>query len=259
MSPDGKIYRIEETVNVPAGGEVKARVYSDDPSIDMEIGPTKFTIPGLWAGLQDKIYAESEDRIEYSQKVNKFVTQSDIDNAIRDLKQQLVQKAKVEINKKYEEYSQVIYSIDDNSVFSEVEAEREDYIDEFDATITANVVAVAFDGQSAANLAEKKFTSTLDPQKELIEFNRNNIIYTLDSFDYREGTASINATFEGKVSLDSESDVIKKEEILGLNKGALNAYLMGKENISGYDIEFFPSFIKRVPDIPDKIIIKTKR
>ena len=259
MAPNGNIYRIEDTVNVPAGGQVKVRVYADDPSVNMEIGPTKFTIPGLWAGIQDKIYGESTDKIEYSQKVNKFVNQTDIDNAIRDLKQQLVQKAKVEINKKYEDYSQIIYSIDDNSVFTQIEAERGDKIDEFDASITANIVAVAFDGEAAANLAEKKFTSTLPAEKELIEFNRNNIIYTLDSFDYNEGTASINSTFEGKVSLDSNSDVINKEEILGLNKDQLDAYLINKEGISGYDIKFFPSFIKKVPAIPDKIIIKTKR
>ena len=259
MSPEGKVYRIEETVNVPAGGEVVVRVYADEPSINMEIGPTKFTIPGLWAGIQDKIYGESKSRIEYSQKVDKFVTQADIDNAIRDLKQQLVQKAKAEINKKYKDYSQVIYSIDDNTVFTEIEAERGDEIDEFDATITANIVAVAFEDQAAANLAEKKFISTLAAEKELIEFNRNNIIYTLDTFDYKEGTASINATFEGKVSLDSNSDVVNKDDILGLNKDQLDAYLLGKADISGYDIKFFPSFIKRVPDIPDKIIIKTKR
>ena len=86
MSPEGRVYRIEETVNVPAGGEVVVRVYADEPSINMEIGPTKFTIPGLWAGIQDKIYGESKSKIEYSQKVDKFVTQADIDNAIRDLK-----------------------------------------------------------------------------------------------------------------------------------------------------------------------------
>jgi len=259
MSPDGRVYRIEKTVNVPAGGKVTVRVYADEPSVNMEIGPTKFTIPGLWAGIQDKIYGESKSKIEYSQKVNKFVTQADIDNAIRDLKQELVKKAKIEINKKYKDYSQIIYSIDDNSVFTEIDTERGEEVDEFDATITANIVAVAFDGKAAANLAEKKFTSTLSPDKELIEFNRDNIIYTLDSFNYNEGTASVNSTFEGKVSLSSNSDVIDKESILGLNKEQLDAYLMSKENISGYDIKFFPSFIRKTPKVPDKIIIKTKR
>lgn len=258
MSPDGRIYRLSETVNVPVNGEVKVAVYAEDPNVNMEIGPTKFTIPGLWAGIQDKIYAESFSKIEYSQRVNKFVTQSDIDNAIRDLKQKLVQKAKLEINKKYESYAQVIYSIDENTVFTQVDAKREDKVDEFEATITADIVAVAFDGQAAANLAEKKFMSTLPEEKELIEFNKNNIIYSLDSFDYNKGLASVNATFEGKVSLDASSDIIVKENILGLNKEQLDAYLINREGISGYNIEFFPSFIKRVPDIPDKIIIKTK-
>ncbi len=258
MSPDGRIYRIRETVNVPVDGEVRVEVYADEASINMEIGPTKFVIPGLWAGIQDKIYAESFEKIEYSQRVDKFVTQNDIDNAIRDLKQKLVQKAKLEINKKYEDYSQVIYSIDDNTVITQIDAERGDKVDEFEATITANIVAVAFDGQGAASLAEKKFVSTLPDGKELIEFSNNNIIYSLDSFDYNKGLASINATFEGRISMDANSDIIEKEKILGLNKEELDAYLMTIEGISGYNIEFFPSFIKRVPDIPDKIIIKPK-
>ena len=46
LSPDGKLYRLKETVNVPAGGTVKAAVYADEPKEEMAIGPAcriKFT------------------------------------------------------------------------------------------------------------------------------------------------------------------------------------------------------------------------
>jgi len=259
LGPNNKLYRIKNTVNVPAGGSIKAEIYADEASPDMEIGPTKFTIPGLWAGLQDKIYAENTDKIEYSQRVKKYVTQTDIENSIRELKQELVKKAKNEINKQYKEYSQIIYSIDDNSVITDALADAGDEVDEFDVEISANIVAVAFDEKSAENLAEKKFISNLEAEKELIEFNRENIIYTLDNFDYREGTASVNATFEGKVSLRADENVVDKEKILGLNKDQLDVYLMNKDGISGYEVEFFPVFISKVPSLPDKIKIDVKR
>ena len=78
-NPD-KLFRLKETVNIPAGGEIKAEIYADDPSPEMAIKPTRFTIPGLWAGLQDKIYAESENDIVYRQKVKKYIVESDFDD-----------------------------------------------------------------------------------------------------------------------------------------------------------------------------------
>src|SRR5690606_9666825 len=48
LSPNGELFRIRNTVQVPARSTVEnVEVYADQPSPEMEIGPTKFTIPGL--------------------------------------------------------------------------------------------------------------------------------------------------------------------------------------------------------------------
>jgi len=60
LAPDGTLFRIKNVVTVPAGGKVdNVAVYADQPGKSGNLDPTKFTIPGLWAGLQDKLYAES--------------------------------------------------------------------------------------------------------------------------------------------------------------------------------------------------------
>ncbi len=259
LTPDNKLFRIKETVNVPAGGEVEVEIYADEPSEDMVIGPTKFIIPGLWAGLQDKIYAISKEPTQYKQKVKKYVQDVDIENAARDLKQKLLSKAKKEISSSYQEYDQLIYDIDEDSVVVDIDAKKGDEVDEFSAKIKAKVILVGFKNKEAAHLAKQKFISSLPSNKELIEFDDNNIIYSLSSCDCDSGVASINAVFEGRVSLKDNVDIVDVNKILGLNKEQLEAYLSSLPDIAGFEIKFYPSFIKTVPNLVDRVHIEIKK
>ncbi len=259
LTPDNKLFRISETVNIPAGGSVEVGIYADEPSQEMAIGPTKFTIPGLWAGLQEKIYAESKEDIVYQQKVEKYIAEDDLDNSIRDLKQLLLTKAKSEINETYKDYSQIIYKINENSIESEVFGEAGEKKDEFSAFMEAEVVVVAFNDQPAVALAKQKFVSSLADNKELLSFDENNIIYDLNNFNSSEGAATINATFEGKVTLKEDSSVVEIDKILGLNKQQLDTYLSGLPELAGFEVKFFPSFIKKVPRLVDRIEIELKK
>lgn len=69
-SPDGLIYRIKESIEVPGvtkdakgnevPGTVVATVFADQPGEKYNIGPTKFTVPGLKGTDQyDSVYGES--------------------------------------------------------------------------------------------------------------------------------------------------------------------------------------------------------
>jgi hypothetical protein len=259
LAPDGKLFRIKNTVNVPVGGSVEVEVYADQPGPEMAIGPTKFTIPGLWAGLQDKIYAENSEPIIYKQKVKKHVVQEDIDNSIRDLKKELLDKAKSEINENYKDYSQIIYDIDENTIKSKVYAKDGDPAEEFEAEMEADVAVVAFEDQLASELAKQKFISSLPENKELVSFDANNIIYSLSNYNYNEGVAAVNANFDGKVTLKENYEIVEKNKILGLNEGQLDAYLSGLPEIAGFEVKFFPAFIKKVPRLADRVDIIVKK
>ena len=259
LTPDGKLYRLKNTVNVPAGGSVEAEIYADKPGAEMAIGPTKFTIPGLWAGLQDKIYAENSEPIIYKQKLKKHVQQADIDNCVRDLKKELLDTAKKEINDDYREYSQIIYNIDENTIKSKIYAKAGDEKDGFEAEMSAQVAVVAFDDRQAGGLAKQKFVSSLPENKELVSFDANNIIYSLSNYNYNEGEAAVNASFDGKVTLKENYEIVEKNKILGLNSSQLDAYLSGLPEIAGFEVRFFPAFIKKVPRLADRVEIIVKK
>lgn len=65
-SPEGLIYRIQNSVTIPAGSEgapgtLNVTVYADAAGDRYNIGPTTFTVPGLaGTGAFDKVYAKSE-------------------------------------------------------------------------------------------------------------------------------------------------------------------------------------------------------
>ncbi|MCK5320726.1 hypothetical protein KAJ61_05060 [Candidatus Parcubacteria bacterium] len=259
ITQDGKLFRIKNTINVPAGGSIQVEVYADAPSAEMAVESAKFTIPGLWAGLQDKIYAETKTSLDYKQKVKKYITQNDIDDKARELKQLLIAQAKKEINEKYKEYSQIIYKINENSVESEINGEVGDEVDTFNYDMSAEVVVVAFDESKTAALAKQKFLSALSENKDLISFDEKNIVYSLNNFDTEAGTANINASFEGKVGLKKDCDVVEVEKILGLNNEQLEVYLKNLDEIAGYEIKYTPSFIKKVPKLIDRVNIEIKK
>jgi len=261
-NPD-KLFRLKETVNVPAGEEVKAEIYADEPSPDMAIKATRFTIPGLWAGLQDKIYAESSNDIVYRQKVKKYIVDSDFDNAKKDLRQKLLSEAKEKINEDYKEYGEIIYKIDENSIVSDFSNKTGDELDEFTGSIKADVIIVAFDSDKASDMAKKKFISSLSSNKELISFDDTNIIYALNNYNVSDGEATVNASFEGRTSIKENAKIIEVDKILGLKKDQLDTYLGDLSDIAGYEVKFYPSFLpdflKKVPRLVDKVQIEIKK
>lgn len=258
LSPDNKLFRLKDTVTVPAGGQVEAEIYADKPSQDAAIGPTTFKIPGLWAGLQDKIYGESKEPMFYVEKAKKIVQQSDINDGENDLKQKLLNKAKNEISGKYSDYNQVLYNIDESSTIREVGAKAGDEKEIFTITMKTKVVVAAFKDEKAYLLAQKKIAAVMPDDKKMLRFEKSDIKYSISSFDAEGGTASVSAAFTADVTLKDGDNVIDKQKIVGLNRSQLEAYLNSIKEIGSYEIKFYPSFLKKAPNLTDRIEIIVK-
>jgi hypothetical protein len=259
LTPDNKLYRLKETINVPAGGSIEAEVTADTPGKDAETGPTRFTIPGLWAGLQDKIYAESKDGIKYEQQVKKTVEQANIDDGIAELKKLLIEKVKNQVSEQYKDFKQVIYNIDDSSILTEIGAKVGDEVSKFPITETANVQVVAFNDDSIKKLARDKLTASLPSDKELIDLGEKTFTYSLTNVSTDGTKATINASFEGVMILKSDSKVVDRNALAGLSKTQIQEYFKKINEIAGFELHFTPSFIQRAPNLVDRITIEIKR
>lgn len=258
LSADNKLFRLKNTVNVPAGGSIEADVYADEPSSDMAIGPAKFTIPGLWAGLQDKIYALSKEPMLYESKIKKHILQSDIDSALKDLEKKLLTKAESAVNEKYGNYKKKIYRLDENSIVLKIDGKLGEEKDEFSIEMSGAVEVTAFNPEQIIEMSREKLSLSLSAGKELKEFYQESVEYNLNSFNFDEGAASLNVSFSGEVGFKEGASIIDKEKILGLTKEQLNDYLANLPEVLNYEVKFSPSFIKKVPNSAERVEIIIK-
>jgi hypothetical protein len=125
--------------------------------------------------------------------------------------------------------------------------------------VKAKVTVVAFSGEEVGKLAKNKLLESIPNNKELIEFNVGDIVYTLDSYDVSSGQATVSTSFEGKMSLKTDAQIVDRQKIVNLKKSQLENYLSGFKEIAGYEIKFFPSFVNKVPNLVDRISVEIKK
>ena len=259
LSSDNKLFRLKNTVNVPAGGRVQAEVYADTAKPEMAVGPGKFTLPGLWAGLQDKIYAESQEPMEYSQKVKYTIEQSDIDKAVRELKNDLLANAKNQVGQAYKDYAQALFAVDNNTISQEVSGKVGEAKEKFSIKMKILVTVVAFNDDEIYNQVKAKLVAALADDKEVSKFSKQNMSYALENFNITSGAATVKVDSTAQAALKDSAKIIKKNNLTGLSYEQLRGYLNGLPEVAGYQIKFFPSFVKKAPNLVDRIIIEIKK
>jgi len=256
LADSGKLFRIKRNIVVPAGGEVEVEIKTDEPSKEMAIAPTHFIIPGLWAGLQSKVYAESDESFVYRAKTEKFVQQSDIDRGIKDLKDILMQKAKDNFGTEYRGYDKIIYALDRNSTKIELDVEVGDKVDKFKVSVDSIVNIVGVKKSEIGEVAKIKLTTATPSNKKIIKFDDKNIDYNLGNYNFDAGVATMEITFSGIMTLSDVSKSINKEKIVGLKEDQLKDYLTNLNKFNDFRVVFSPSFIKTAPTLIDRIKIK---
>ena len=257
LSSDDKLFRIKDTINVPAGASVEVDIYTDSISAEMAIEPTTFTIPGLWAGLQDKIYAESYEKFELKQDVRKFVTQNDIDNAIKLSNQEIIKEAEARVAALSNSSQKNILSIDRDSIKVELSHKLGDETDSFELNIKSVVNIISLSNNDVIDLIDQKL-SILEVSQGKSEVVFDSLDYELINFNSARSLAELSVDFLVRSAFRGEEGVISTRHLVNLSEKQIKAYLDGIDGLKSYDLFFRPSFIKRSPIILDRINISYK-
>lgn len=258
QSPDNKIFRIKETVTVPANGSVEVDIYTDENTPEMALAPSKFIIPGLRENKQSLVYANNLEAFKYEAVSKKFIQKEDIENAVKTMKASLVKKAEKEFGTTYKGYDKVLYSVDDSSIESATEAKAGEEKDKFIVSLKAKVNVIAFSNDEIAKKAEMIMANNIPNDRELVEFNKKDIKYELNNNDLEQGIATVNAMFDSVLTISRDAELIERQKIAGLNRDQLEDYLESFQEVESFQISFQPSFIERVPNMVDRIEIYIK-
>lgn len=256
LSKDGTLVRMKDRVKIPVGQTFEVSVYPDNPEEFLELPPTSFTIPGLPKSLWDKVYGISTTQLKAGGYKVKVVNENDIIMAENKLKDSIAQKVISDFNEQLGEdqnfYSRLVEKVVlDKYVDGSVGEEKE----QLNVNMKLRIIILAFDEVKLLNKVKKNMLEGLPAGKTLKEFNTNNIQYVVEKYDLFNKQAFLRVDTEGKSVIRGESYILDKKLFAGLSKEATLEKLSSYPEIKKVKINFYPSWLHKIPRNHDKIDI----
>ncbi len=229
-------------------GTASVDIEAEQPGDDYNVKAGRFTIVGLNASQQEKIYGQSSQDLSggFTKEV-KIVSQDDYDKAKEkiegDLKTQLGDNLKEQAVGM--EIIEKAIQFEEQNVQSSVQVSAE--AEQFSLKIKERLRIIVyrkidFENFVIAN-AEKQI-----PYDKMISFGKDDKI-TPEFIDYSYDQKVLNLKAIISAKLTSRLDIAKiKNDLRGKNNSQAETYLQGLGGVEGFDIIYSPKwYIKRIP------------
>lgn len=258
LTPDGQLLRLRSTVTVPAGGQVEAEVYGEASDPSFSLTDSRLTIPGLWAGLQDKIYAEAKaGSVRYQEKGDVYVTADDIAAATTAAKAALLEKAKQDVAETYAAYSERLYSLDEKTIKIAASAKADDEVSGLRVTASGSVAVVAFNRDSVKDFSNSALSAAVASGVQ-VDASASQPTFSLIQADTKDNVAEVSMKTAASAAATDPEALIDRTKIISLRRGQLEGYLNSLPLIASYDLKFTPAFWPLTPALADRINVHLK-
>ena len=257
LSPEKALFRLKNSVIVPANDQVMAEVYADKPGQAGEIGPTKFTIPGLAEIKQKDIYAESKVKFSGGVKRLAAITNADLKAAEESLVAELYNQGQTQLINQAKtssaNFSANLFTYVKNSI--QTEAKVGAVADNFKMAGEIQVVGVFYNPIDLRNLLSAGVEENLSNNQELSGPAAAPSIQ-INKYDLTAKTADLRVIQEFLVKTSFTDEALDKTKLLGQPKADALAYLTGLSWVDKVEIKTQPSWLKKIPSEASKVEIK---
>ncbi len=255
LSPANVLFRLKNTVSLPANGQIIADVYADKSGAESEIEATKFTIPGLSMELQKLVYAESVGKMLGGIKYTKVLAEDDIKSAVDSLTNELYQNTQTQFKASSStiNFTASLYSYTQEQVKNDPKAGS--LADQFKVTVTLKVIGVFYNQTDVNKYLSEQMRSNL-ADYEVLSGVPSRPIVELGSFDVNKQTAQLHLIQTASAQVSYLEDVIDKNKILGKSIAEVENYLKSLPWIDKVEFKMTPSWLKNVPVEMSKVKIK---
>lgn len=259
LSPAGVLFRITETVTVPANGSVEVPAMADQAGEASAIGPTKFTIPGLRQALQDKIYAESSEPMQRQPKAGAQVTLQDLERARKELTdlvgQQAISKLREQLPPEQRELS-VVYRTQNLKAESDVPAgtKRSD----FTYTVTEKVTGIFYDSASLRERALEQLQADLTTGRKILTLEPESLAVSIESIASDLTSATLRVKFLAQVIITDPEVVFRKTDLLGRTEEEVKNYFSSIKGVKSVEVKLSPFWVTAVPTVESHIELNIK-
>lgn len=258
ISQEGILFRLQNSVTVPAGGQVEAFVKADAAGKSGEIGASKFTIPGLNATLQTQIYGVSVASMTGGVQYVRALAQTDIDTAVDVLSGEILAEAKQVLSASADRNILDGESYSVSTVTQSTDAVLGAEVGSFTLTLEQKVSAVFYPKSQVQNTAERLLSEQVPDGFQVSLVNRQTSRTEVDEIDAKNSTASITVYLDGLSMISEDAQTLDKDRFVGRAPHEVITLLQASEAIQDVSVSFTPFWLKRVPTLQDhiKIIIE---
>lgn len=258
LSEEGVLFRLEDAVSIPANGQLEATVAADQPGLSGEIGPSQFTIPGLPSASQEVVYAVSVDSMAGGVEYRRVLTQTDLDQAIEELSDEIKAESKALLadDQELQQYDGEYITVTVIDKASDTEPGAE--VGSFTISVTVRVTAVFYDREAFVSYAKGELFKQLPDGFQFQTINEEGLQITVQNVNGTTGEANLSVYLDGISTLSAGSELLDIDRFLGNSPTDIVELLEASEAIHQAHISFTPFWLKRIPTLKDhiKIIIE---
>ncbi len=263
LTKDDKLFRLVSGVVVPANGKIEVTVRSDKPLLESSVTSGRLTIPGLFTGLQSKIYGElisqaqitSNTTSQNIEQTIKIITKEDIKLAENILVKQALSNGTAEFKKTLNPDDIVIedlrlveiQSVDAKPV---VGMPAKD----FTVKIGAQVNNVAFNFKDLEEIIKTRISKD-NPSTQYMGIDKSTVVTRVLSMDNKE-EIKLDVTVNVDILSKNVIELIRKEDLANKSPDWVTKYLQNFKEIKNVRIELSPFWVTNVPGITDHIYLK---
>lgn len=255
LTAAGLLFRLQSSVNIPAGGKVEVLAKADQTGDQYLIGPTKFTIPGLNESLQQKIYAESYGPMTYAKSTKKQITQEVYNQA----KDELINLIKDEALTTFQSQITETETIKEDALAIEILEEKSnakigDEKNDFEITLKTKVKTLAFNENDLRQKVIEGLQASL-ASGDQAEYNNPQMVLNIELYPKEPSNIAV---ITGQYQIKVINKVIDLNIIKGLSKPEAENELKNLDNVESAEVKLFPFWVTKVPSDDNKIKVIIK-
>lgn len=255
ISQEGVLFRIQNYVVVPAGGQVEVFAKADAAGKSGEIGASKFTIPGLNTTLQTQIYGVSVAPMTGGVQYVRVLTQQDIDTAVAALSEEILAEAKQELSTGVDRARFDGESYEVATVSQSADAAAGEEVGSFSLTLRQKVTAVYYPKSEVQSYAERLLAQQVPDGFRVSLVNYSTMRTEVEEIDTANAEAAISVYLDGLSIISEDAQTLDKDRFVGRAPHEVLTLLRASEAIQDVSVTFTPFWLKRVPTLQDHIKI----
>ncbi len=255
LSEKNVLVRLKKRVTIPANGSIEVEVYTDNPDDFEGLDTGKLTIPGLSKSLQEKVYGENNKLVSKNRKIITIVDKEDVEKAVASLTNQVLQENLNKLKSDYGSDGPKVLSLKGELLSKTMDKPIGAPADNFELTVKMRIIVVFMDKSDLNKLAMNSLKNKLQKGEKIMNIDFDSSKFIIDRFDKIDKVATIRVKAVGEVSITKDSPILDKTKIIGANKKQVEIYFKSFDAIKDVDVKFSPFWVKRVPNMLDKIDI----